>query len=135
MMSLYFLPEKKRLRQPGRSHQAYFISKSFRNTSLTETKSACGSQEDLTKLITSQQIYEMLFWPERKRLRQPGRPHQAYNQMQNLAGGENANHACAKYKNAKFNISHAGYSHAMPLLNIKLRQLNHYLYLPSLSPR
>ena len=28
--------------------------------------------------------------------------------MQNFAGGDNPNHACAKYKNAEFKMKHAG---------------------------
>ena len=49
--------KKKRLRQPGRPHQAYYIS------------------EDTRKGI---------FAKQNKRLRQPGRPHQAYTHTKSM---------------------------------------------------
>ena len=39
-----------RLRQPGRPHQAYYMQTKIQEHVLCQTKSACRSQEDLTRL-------------------------------------------------------------------------------------
>ena len=55
------------------------MSKSSRNTKFCRKKRASGSWEDLTKLITCQNIPGTQILPKTERLQQPGSPRQAYN--------------------------------------------------------
>ena len=48
---------------------------------------ACGNLEDLPKLITFQKPEKFTCLPKNKCLRQPGRPHQAYNMSENRRNG------------------------------------------------